>query len=67
MKAKKRMTAARFKELLEGEIPLEEEEEEFEQLLDWKRRSDAAKRAVRTKRERYSSWPTRKGDHHRGN
>jgi hypothetical protein len=34
-----------------------------EQMERHKRRSDAAKRAVETKRRKYKTWPTRKRDH----
>ena len=30
---------------------------------EWKMRSDAAKRAVETKRRKYTKWPTRRKDH----
>ena len=51
------ITAARFQELLDGAEPREEEKEQFEQLKTWKHRSEAAKRAVVTKRRKYKQWP----------
>lgn len=36
-------------------------------VLAGKYRSDNAKRAVATKRRRYTTWPTRRGDHARRN
>jgi hypothetical protein len=29
----------------------------------WRKRSNAAKRAVQTKRKKYTKWPTRRNDH----
>ena len=59
------MTAARLKELEHGAQPTSPEEAaEFEKLLAWRRRSNAAKRAVLTKRVRYTCWPTRARTHH---
>ena len=37
---------------------------EDQKLAGWRRRSAAAKRAVETKRRKYSTWPTRRNDHH---
>jgi len=42
---------------------LPEELRQYQQLIRWEKRSDAAKRAVVTKRQRYKTWPTRKGTH----
>lgn len=39
------------------------EAEEFDRLAAWEQRSNAAKKAVQTKRLNYKTWPTRKGDH----
>ena len=61
------MTAARFEELKRNRLLLctvsEQEAKEFNQTLQWENRSKAAKRAVQTKRRRYSTWPTRRRDH----
>lgn len=43
-------------------IPIELQDE-FDRLLQWEYRSNCAKRAVATKRKKYTKWPTRKGDH----
>jgi len=61
------MTAYRFYELKRnpGLLPLlaDEERKEFERELKSEARSNAAKRAVQTKRRKYSTWPTRRRDH----
>lgn len=58
------LTSYRFQQLKAGAKPVDEAEQRaFEQTLAWKRRSDAAKRAVQTKRRKYKKWPTRKRDH----
>lgn len=61
------MTAARYNELKQNRLLLctvsEQEAKEFERTLKWEHRSLAAKRAVQTKRRKYSTWPTRRGDH----
>lgn len=59
------MTAARFRELKENPslISSREEEAEFERTLAWEVRSNRAKRAVETKRRKYTKWPTRNRDH----
>ena len=58
------MTAYRFHLLKAGASPSgEEETQEYLHMFAWERRSAAAKRAVATKRQRYYTWPTRKGDH----
>jgi len=58
------MNAARFAELkAHPERMLPEELRQYQQLIRWEKRSDAAKRAVVTKRQRYKAWPTRKGTH----
>lgn len=36
---------------------------EFKRQLEHEARSLAAKKAVKTKRQRYKKWPTRKRDH----
>lgn len=53
------MTAQRFAELkkLGVECASEGEVKEFQALLEWERRSQAAFRAVQTKRRRYVNWP----------
>lgn len=60
------MTGARFNELKAGATPTDEQErQEYERLLRWERRSDASKRAVQTKKNKYDRWPTRNNDHKR--
>lgn len=52
------MTAHRFRELKANPaLLLSEEQSAFARLLDWEKRSNAAKRAVQTKRARYAAWP----------
>ncbi len=61
------MTSYRFEQLrkmsLNGEPIPESELAEFNSTMAWFNRSQAAKRAVQTKREKYKTWPSRKGDH----
>lgn len=38
-------------------------QKEFKNLLEWEKRSQAAHRAVRTKRRKYSAWPDRSNKH----
>lgn len=59
------MTAARFKELKADRtlISCQEEEAAFERNLAWEVRSARAKTAVRTKRAKYATWPTRDRKH----
>ena len=58
------MTAYRFHLLKAGSPPEgETEAQDYLHMLAWERRSNAAKRAVVTKRQLYRTWPTRKGDH----
>ena len=54
------MTALRFRQLKDGQLPIsEQEKEEFKSQLRHEQRSDAAYRAVITKRKKYKQWPTR--------
>jgi hypothetical protein len=58
------MTAERFMQMKAGSPAVSaKEQEDFKRTLAWEKRSNAAKLAVRTKRSRYKSWPTRKNDH----
>lgn len=61
------MVAYRFYELKRNPqlLPFitKEERAEFERELKGEARSQAAKRAVQTKRRIYTTWPTRKRDH----
>lgn len=53
------MTSLRFKELKAnpGKVSTPREWDEYLRLLIWEKQSNAAKRAVETKRKRYASWP----------
>jgi hypothetical protein len=52
------MTAARFKQLRAGAEPIDDAEaREFFSLLQQESRSEAAKKAVATKRAKYAKWP----------
>lgn len=58
------ITAHRFNELKGGSEPTSpEERQDYERLLQWERRSKASKKAVVTKRKKYTKWPTRANDH----
>ncbi len=61
------MTAYRFYELKRNpgllSLITDEERKEFERELKGEARSNSAKRAVQTKRRKYSTWPTRRRDH----
>lgn len=57
------ITARRFDELKAGAKIQPNEEQDYQSLLRWEKRSAAAKRAVQTKRRKYKAWPTKKGDH----
>lgn len=58
------MTAARYNYLKQHPDEVKPDElGYFEQTKLWEKRSAAAKRAVETKRAKYTTWPTRKGDH----
>lgn len=58
------MTAERFKEIRNGSEPEPHEVAEYERNLKAKLRSEAAFRAVRARRERYSRGSSRRNDHH---
>lgn len=62
--AKCTMTAAEFQYLKKHptECP-EHMKKEFENTLAWEIRSDRAKRAVETKRNKYKVWPDRRNLH----
>jgi len=54
------MTAHRFKQLLAGAKPNNQQEvDEFQRQLRAQSRREAARRAVETKRKKYGAWPTR--------
>lgn len=54
------MTTIRFHQLKRNPLAAKEDEREmFARLLLWEKRSNAAKRAVETKRKKYAKWPTR--------
>lgn len=58
------MTAHRYDQLKRGAPPKDLDEiAEFNRIQLQERRSEAAKRAVETKRRKYKKWPTRRGDH----
>ena len=58
------MSAARFKELKGGAQPMDSvERSTFHQELESEQRRLRAKQAVKTKRDKYDKWPTRKNDH----
>lgn len=58
------MTGARFAYLKANPLAVEPHEiDEFHSLLAWEKRSNAAKVAVKTKRKRYTKWPTSRKDH----
>lgn len=64
------MTAHRYNELKTMPLDVrtaafvnEEEVKDFLCTAQWEVRSANSKRAVQTKRNKFSTWPTRKGDH----
>lgn len=58
------MTADRFNQLKRGAQPTDSiERSTFHQELEAEARRQRAKQAVHTKRQKYTKWPTRKGDH----
>lgn len=55
------LTAFRFNQLKKNaEFISDEEKAAFENSLDHERRSEAAYRAVATKRKKYKIWPSRR-------
>lgn len=59
-----KISAHRFEELKAGRAPRGPTElEQFQRLLAWERRSNAAKKAVETKRRKYTEWPSRSKTH----
>jgi hypothetical protein len=58
------MNAARFHELKAGAAPRDDAERaELDRALAGERRSQAARRAVLTKRRKYPTWPSRANTH----
>jgi len=58
------LTSARFQQLKAGaQFSDDSERIEFNKTLDWEKRSQAAFRAVATKRRKYTTWPTSRNDH----
>lgn len=56
------MTMARFEQLKRGAQPMDSvERSTFHQELETEARRQRAK--LSTKRQKYTKWPTRKGDH----
>jgi hypothetical protein len=57
------ITSHRFEQLKAGApITTSEEEKSFKELLRWEKRSQAAKRAVQTKRQKFAKWPCRRNN-----
>lgn len=58
------LTYKRFQELVRNpDEGTPEEKMHFQAYLNWKKKSDAAKRAVETKKRKYTTWPSRKHNH----
>jgi hypothetical protein len=56
------MTAYEY-EQIKRKLGMDAKNQEFLATLAWEKRHNAAMQAARTKRSKYTSWPTRAGKH----